>query len=559
MRSPGPSRRTFLSAGALATAAATTAVATVTSQPAAAESEEELATATAVPLARTTAGWVRGAAAGAVAVFRGVPYAQPPVGPLRFASPRPPQPWDGVREATVFSAPSFQTVLPGSSEDSLYANVWTPGVTGARPVLVYVHGGGWKLGAGSLPTYDGARLAERGDLVVVTFNYRLGVFGFGLHERLDDPRTGSFANWGLQDQAALLRWVAANARAFGGDPGNITLVGTSAGGSSTWQLALLPEVRPLLRRIVPISAAHVWAPALALTPEDSRTAFETVAAKLGTTVPGLREIPAAALRDAWDGLFAGPADSRPLASGREYRGPVVDGRWMRGYDHQLPDPGLPVLSVNAATEGSFFTGPGSPTPVPTPTTDAELLDTVRRYLLRGAARPPAGLAEQLVTAYRAAATAEGRAADPLSLFTEIHGDGLFRYLIVRLAERRAQRSERPHHRLEFTHPVRAPWFGTPHEATSPFLFGTFATPANAPEFGDGPLERRVSDTFIDLIASFARHGHPGSPNSLTWPAFRPDTPSTLLLGGPAVATLAATPKAAQLRAWDEAGWVPRPV
>ncbi|MFJ8042342.1 carboxylesterase/lipase family protein [Kitasatospora sp. NPDC096147] len=557
MRSPGPSRRTVLAA----TAAATAAVATVTSHPAAAAAAVAGANApsgAAPPQARTAAGWVRGSMAGPVAVFRGVPYARPPVGALRFASPRPPLPWSGVRDATAFSAPSLQTVLPGSSEDSLYANVWTPDTAGRRPVLVYIHGGGWKLGSAGLPVYDGARLAERGDLVVVTFNYRLGVFGFGLHEQLADPRTGSAANWGLQDQAALLHWVAANARAFGGDPDNVTLVGTSAGGSSAWQLALLPEVRPLLRRIVPISAAHVWAPALALTPADSRTAFETVAARLSTTVPGLREVPATALRDAWDGLFTGPAEQRPLASGREYRGPVADGRWMRGYDHRLPDPGLPVLSVNTATEGSFFTGPGSPTPMPTPADDAELLALTRSYLLRGAAVPPAGLAERLVTAYRAAATAEGRPADPRSLFTEIHGDGLFRYLIVRLAERRAAHCQRPHYRMEFTHPVRAPWFGTPHEATSPFLFGTHAIPSNAPEFGDGPMERQVSDTFIDLIASFAHHGHPGRPGSLAWPVFSPDTPSTLLLGGPGVAALGGTSKAAQLRAWDEAGWVPRP-
>lgn len=99
---------------------------------------------------------------------------------------------------------------------------------GARPVLVYIHGGGWMVGGGSLPVYDGARLADRGDLVVVTFNYRLGALGFGLHEEFTDPDTGDFANWGLQDQVALLRWVHENAAAFGGDPGNITVAGTSA-------------------------------------------------------------------------------------------------------------------------------------------------------------------------------------------------------------------------------------------------------------------------------------------------------------------------------------------
>ncbi|KJK56251.1 carboxylesterase family protein [Saccharothrix sp. ST-888] len=550
MRRPqGIRRRTFLAGTAAGAAVAATAAAPA----------RAAAPTAGAPQARTTAGRVRGEHLGAVEVFRGVPYAQPPVGPLRFSSPRPPRPWDGVRDATAFAAPSLQSVLPGSSEDSLYANVWTPSTSGSRPVLVYIHGGGWMLGAGSMPTYDGARLAERGDLVVVTFNYRLGVFGFGLHEDLADQRTGFAANWGLQDQAALLGWVYRNARAFGGDPENITVAGTSAGGSSTWQLALLPELRSVIRRIVPISAAHVWSPGVALTPEDSRTAFASVAARLGTSVAGLRDVPAATLRDTWDALFAGAPESRALASGREYRGPVVDGHWMRGYDYELPDPGLPVLAVNAATEGSFFTGPGSPVPMQLPSSDAELPEAVRNYLLKGAAEVPAGLPDRLITAYRAAAVAEGRAADPLSLFTEIYGDGLFRYQIVRLAERRARENASAQYRMEFAHPVRAPYFGTPHEATSPFLFGTNAIPENAAEFGDGPLERLVSDTFIDLVSSFAHNSVPASPNAPALPAFSPATASTLVLGGPEVARLASTPKAAQLRAWDQAGWVPAPV
>ncbi|WP_441246776.1 carboxylesterase/lipase family protein [Kitasatospora sp. McL0602] len=550
MSPAGIRRRMFLAASAAAATA-------LTVRPAAAHAAAA-ADPAGVPQARTSAGWVRGSSVDGLAVFKGVPYAAPPTGSLRFAPPRPPAAWDGVRDATAYGPPSLQSALPGSSEDSLYANVWTPGTRGSRPVLVYIHGGGWKLGASSMPTYDGARLAARGGLVVVTFNYRLGAFGFGLHEDLADWRTGSAANWGLQDQAALLRWVHRNAEAFGGDPDNITLCGTSAGGSSTWQLALNPETRPLIRRIVPISAAHVWSPAVGLTPEDARTALELTAGKLGTTVAGLRAVPATALRDAYDGLFTGPPQSRALGSGREYRGPVVDGTWMRGYDWQLADPGLPVFSVNARTEGSFFTGPGSPSPLPTPADDAQLHDVVAQFLLKGADQVPDGLPGRLIDAYRAAAVAEGRPADPVSLLTEIYGDGLFRYQIVRLAERRAAACPARQYRMEFAHPVRAPWFGTPHESTSPFLFGTNAIPANAAEFGDGPLERLVSDTFGDLVAAFALGGVPSSPNAPALPVFSPATSSTLVLGGESVAVLSATPKAAQLRAWDEAGWVPEP-
>ncbi|MHC6627237.1 carboxylesterase family protein [Streptomyces globosus] len=522
-------------------------------------------------LVRTTAGTVAGERAGRLSVFRGVPYAQPPVGALRFASPRPPAPWSGVRDARSFAPESLQPIIPGSSEDSLYANVWTPGTDPERPrpVLVYIHGGGWMVGGGSLPVYDGARLADRGDLVVVTFNYRLGALGFGLHEEFTDPETGDFADWGLQDQAALLRWVHANAAAFGGDPGNITVAGTSAGGASAWQLALLPELRGIIRRIVPISACHVWEPSTSLTPADARLAYEGVARRLGTTVAGLREVPAADLMNAWEDVFGGLPGGREVASAREFRGPVVDGRWMSAFDWELPTPDVPIMAVHTRTEGSFYTGPcpPQPTPTPPPTDAAELREAVRGVLDKGSAKVTDELVDSCIAAYREAAAAEGLPQDPLSLWTEIWGDALFRYQIVRLSERHARHGTSPQYVMEFAHPVRAPHHGTPHEATSPFLFGTYAdtaaiaatypVPPEIPLFHDGPGERAVSETFMDLVAAFARDGVPAAPAAPQWPVFDPGTPSTLVLGGEPVARIEAASKARQLRFWDDAGWVPR--
>ncbi|MFE2145035.1 carboxylesterase/lipase family protein [Streptomyces sp. NPDC059456] len=534
-------------------------------------------------LAHTSAGVIAGERSGRLSVFRGVPYAAPPVGALRFASPRPPVPWSGVRDATAFAPESLQPIIPGSGEDSLYANVWTPAPTGsagpgpdtdagpdaAKPVLVYIHGGGWMVGGGSLPVYDGARLADRGDLVVVTFNYRLGALGFGLHEEFTDPDTGDFANWGLQDQAALLHWVHQNAAAFGGDPDNITVAGTSAGGASTWQFALLPELRHIIRRIVPISACHVWEPATSLSPADSRQAYEAVARRLGTTVPGLREVPAAALMEAWEEVFGGLPGEREVGSGREFRGPVVDGRRMSAFDYELPTPEVPVLAVHTRTEGSFYTGPcpPQPTPTPPPTDAAELREAVRGVLEKGMEKVPYELADACIAAYREAAEADGLPQDPLSLWTEIWGDALFRYQIVRLSERHARHGRSPQYVMEFAQPVRAPHHGTPHEATSPFLFGTYADPAaiaatypvpeTTPLFHDGPHERAVSETFMDLVAAFARDGVPTGPGAPAWPVFDPEHPSTLVLGGEPIAEIATTSKARQLRFWDESGWVPR--
>ncbi|MER7461902.1 carboxylesterase family protein [Streptomyces sp. NPDC097981] len=521
-------------------------------------------------LAHTGAGVIAGERSGRLSVFRGIPYAAPPVGDLRFASPRPPAPWSGVRDATAFAPESLQPIIPGSAEDSLYANVWTPAAAGAaKPVLVYIHGGGWMVGAGSLPVYDGARLADRGDLVVVTFNYRLGALGFGLHEEFTDPDTGDFANWGLQDQAALLRWVHENAAAFGGDPGNITVAGTSAGGASSWQLALLPELRGIIRRIVPISACHVWEPATSLSPADARRAYESLAGRLGTSVRGLREVPAAALMDAWEELFGGLPGERGAGSGREFRGPVVDGRWMSAFDHELPTPEMPVLAVHTRTEGSFYTGPcpPQPTPTPPPADAAELREAVRGVLEKGMDKVPYELVDACIAAYREAAEADGLAPDPLSLWTEIWGDALFRHQIVRLSERHARHGRSPQYVMEFAQPVRAPHHGTPHEATSPFLFGTYGDPAAVsatypvpeatPLFHDGPHERAVSETFMDLVAAFARDGVPTGAGAPAWPVFDPEHPSTLVLGGEPVAEIATTSKLRQLRFWDESGWVPR--
>jgi para-nitrobenzyl esterase len=495
---------------------------------------------------RTRAGSVGGTAVDGLATFRGIPYAQPPVGPLRFASPRPPVPWAGVRDATRFGPPFLQSGVDSSREDALLANVWTPDTAGRLPVLVYIHGGGWQLGAGSLPTYDGARLARRGDLVVVTFNYRLGVFGFGLHEDLVDFDTGSVANWGLQDQAALLRWAHENAEAFGGDPDDITLVGTSAGGASTHQLALLPQLRGIIRRIVPISAAHVRAPAFSLTPEDSRTVYEHIADRLGTTVPGLRSVPAAALHDAWTGVFSGSPTERIVQSGREYRGPVVDGEWMPGFDHESPPPDVPVLSVHTRTEGTFFTIDGLsgvPSP-PAPTTEAELRDSVRAVLHKLLVDVPESLVDQCLAEYR------DPAATPAAIWAEVWGDGLFRHPILRMADRHARTARTPQYAVEFAHPTTAAEVGTPHEATSKFLFGTHGIAENAALYGDSPLDRRISDTFVDLVASFARDGAPRCAGVPDWPVLRPGGVGTLVLGGQGVAELAVATTPRHLRFWD---------
>lgn len=509
----------------------------------------------AAPLVTVTGGPIRGETAGRVHVFRGIPYAQPPTGANRFRSPLPVAPWRNALDTTRFGSDFIQPAGgdPVRQEDALYANVWTPSVDGGAklPVIVYIHGGGWSRGAGSLPVYDGAALAEHAGAVVINFNYRLGAFGFCGHPALEDPETGLHTNWGLQDQIALLRWVSENARAFGGDPGNITLIGTSAGGASTWQLSLHPQTRPLLRRIVSISPAHVWSPYLSLTAEDAASVFDALAAAHGVSVQNLKDIPADRIRDWWVAQFALPRSGRVVTSGRQYRGPVLDPVLLPAFDVNQPMPDIPAISIYTTTEGAFFTDRGAPDPQPRPTDAAALRAAFRDILEQGVSVSDATVADA-VAVYTDSAKADGRPTDPLSLWTELWGDALIRHGILAFTHRAVAEQRAPLYLMEYAHPVRPPYFGVPHESTSPFLFGTYAHPANVAKFGDGPKERDTSAVFMDVVAEFAHGRAPQSPRLPRWDPVGADLRQLVLRDG--AGTIAAPTKTRQLGILDAVQW-----
>ena len=215
---------------------------------------------------RVTSGELIGRDEAGLFVFRGVPYAQPPLGELRFAPPQAAEPWSGTRDAFEFGPVSVQALNPHMqqtlamgpepvSEDCLTLNVWTPGLDdGRRPVLFFIHGGGFTLGAGSQPVYDGASLARRGDVVVVTINYRLGILGF-LYLAEIAGGGDACSNFGLADQVAALRWVRDEIASFGGDPDNVTIFGESAGGWAVAALLGTPSASGLFHRAVAMSGA----------------------------------------------------------------------------------------------------------------------------------------------------------------------------------------------------------------------------------------------------------------------------------------------------------------
>ena len=285
-------------------------------------------------IAQTAQGKLEGQIEDGLSVFRGVRFAQAPLGQLRFRAPQPAESWQGVRSAAEFGpiAPqipnqALDALIGGDAqeqdEDCLYLNVWTPGLDGGeRPVMVWIHGGGFTIGSGSEGYYSGAHLAARGDAVVVTINYRLGALGF-----LHLPALGE-TNFGMRDQVQALRWVQQNIAAFGGDPGNVTIFGESAGGMSVGSLMGSPEAAGLFHKAIPQSGAAHHSITLERAEEVGRQFADALGVDPGDAA-GLRGAPAGKLLEASAAVEA--ATMAAIAEGAmpdmSFQ-PVVDGEFL---------------------------------------------------------------------------------------------------------------------------------------------------------------------------------------------------------------------------------------
>ncbi len=288
-------------------------------------------------IASTSKGRLRGAREGDNLVFRGIPYASPPVGELRFRAPREAPWWQGVRQATEFGPRAMQVTnkaleallgspegQPPMAEDCLYLNVRTPALDGARrPVMVWIHGGGFAVGAGSDPLYHGGALVDRG-VVLVTINYRLGPYGFLCVPDFASTSEEPFTNFGLLDQIAALRWVRSEIAAFGGDPENVTVFGESAGAMSIGTLLASPLAAGLFdKAILQSGAAHQ-----VLTKEVAAENATAFAEALGGSSPdvSLRMRPVGDLMEAQAKLAASGGWASRRSAGLElfYRS-VIDG------------------------------------------------------------------------------------------------------------------------------------------------------------------------------------------------------------------------------------------
>ncbi len=497
-------------------------------------------------LVETGLGALEGFQRDGVRVFRGIPYAEPPVGERRFVAPQPPKPWAGVRDATEFgpSAPQpslMMAALPGidlgeQSEDCLYLNVFAPADGGSgRPVMVWIHGGGFVIGAGRQSIYDGSALVRRGDVVVVTVNYRLGALGFL------DWGAGTDANAGLLDQVAALRWVREHIEAFGGDPDNVTIFGESAGGMSVGTLLGCPSARGLFRRAIAQSGACQSVH----DAESSDLVGESMLATLGLSAPDattLRALPLERLlfaqRQVTFESFGSVAGSSAALLPFQ---PVVDG-------HVLPSRPLDAVRQGASRDVALMVG----------TTRDEwrlfgVFDATLRNLdhaglvsrLTSQLGGNAAAAERLAEAYRSTRPD----ADGSAVAIAIDSDRVFRIPAVRLAEAQSATGA-PVYNYLFS--WEATGFGgvlgACHAVDIPFVFDSFDVDFVSDLVGGGDEARALCETTMDAWLGFARSGDPSHAGTGDWVHYGAER-ATLELGRKV--TLHRDPAGDERQLWDE--------
>ncbi len=487
------------------------------------------------PIAHVTGGAIRGSMAHGVQAFKGVPYARAPTGPLRFRPPERPEPWPGVRDAVSFGRPAMQhpTVLETArgfrepcDEDCLYLNVWAPDDASRRleklPVLVWIHGGAFINGAGSIPWYEGSTLAARGDIIVVSLNYRLGPFGFlDLSQFGDDMATSG--NVGLLDQIAALEWVSENVGVFGGDPRRICVIGESAGAMSVGTLLTVRAAQGLFQRAILQSGTPTAAPQ-----RDSTEVARQVFGQLGLDwahagLSTLRELPSdAILRASAAVSMQRQSSAQAGATGAFVWRPVIDG-----------------VTVQCDPTAAIEAGAGSDVPVLIGTTADEM--RVLRFLMPDL---PEVRRDELVSRLRfvhgdqwasvlAAYEARFPRSTPDDVWSAMLSDRIFGVPTAEFIDARVRASAPTWtYSFEWRSPVLEGRFGAAHTAEIPFVFGTFGAPGAKDFLGAvDPVMRSLSGLMQEAWVSFATHGDPATSGVLAWEPCAPGSASTMLLGG----------------------------
>jgi para-nitrobenzyl esterase len=444
----------------------------------------------------TKHGKVEGSNEDGLSVFRGIPYAKPPVGDLRFHPPEEPEPWTDTLQAYEFGPSAVQIpsklapeVSENMSEDCLSLNVWTTGCEDKkRPVMVWIHGGSFLVGSSKNAVSNGARIVQRGDVVMVSINYRVGCFGFLHLPEIAGSDYSTSGNIGLLDQIAALKWVRDNISAFGGNPENVTVFGCSAGGISISCLLTMPDAEGLFHRAITQSGN-----AVARSAASASTAAKIFMEKAGAaTLDQLRQ-------KSTDELLAAQVAS--LASSPKpdvFFGPVVD-------EVSLPEPPLHAIAE----------GRGMNVPILSGTT----LDEMRFWLLSNPAvitvapdklahvvnRLTDGRADSVMDFYKEKYPNANEADVSVSILSDIN----FTMPAVRMVESHSQHQpESWMYLFAWESPAQGGILGTPHAIEQPFVFGTLDSPFAKVWVGDGEGLREFSDSVQDAWLAFAKNGNP---------------------------------------------------
>lgn len=454
-------------------------------------------------IATTSTGEVRGVALHGALRFLGIPYAEAPVGQRRFAEPVARTAWDGVFDATDFGPRPPQPVIETAfdagpplgpiDEDCLRVNIYTPGLDGARPVMVWFHGGG--LAFGSANEYDGTNLADGNDVVVVTVGYRLGLLGFADLSPCGEEFAGSASN-GFRDQILALEWVRTNIGAFGGDPGNVTVFGQSGGGLSILALLGAPAADGLFHRAIVLSAG----PPQPAAPEVVAILGGTLDAEPADLPARLRALPVERILELQQGIG--------FTAGGCLDGTVVT-RFPVDAIHAHGANGVPIMIGTTRDEGTLLTSMMQ-----------GLRPAVLRIIAEGLA---AGTFEGADPGPYLSRLSASLGHDDTAVHTQVWTDH-FRRTAVRVAEAACDAGPGGwlyRFDLEPTGPLAAE-LGVTHAADLGFVFDSLR-PTDRPDLYDTTLAtvQEVARRWSAALASFARHGHPAQPGC-DWPRHLPD-------------------------------------
>ena len=486
-----------------------------------------LAQVAAGPVVDTVNGKVRGLTDHGTLVFRGLSYGAPTGGANRFMPPQPVVKWKGVRDALLFGASSPQSDATGGdrnvvmraalpqdppgvseTEDCLVVNVWTPAVTGKRPVMVWLHGGGFSSGSASHPLYDGGNLSRRGDIVFVGVNHRLNVFGFTHLAAGGGAPFASSGNAGMLDIVQALQWVRANIAAFGGDPDNVTIFGESGGGAKVSTLLAMPQAKGLFHRAIIESGPGLRAGSA----QDAARAADILAAELGLKANQIRELQAVPTDKLLAAYFSIQPKLRAAGVGGSFA-PIIDGASLLRHPFDPDAPAVsdevPLLIGSNRTEATF-------PPFMSPADQDRHMDEAGLRQRVKAAFPKAD-SDALITAYRQA----NPTASPFDLLLYISTDRVMGANTIVLAERKVARGRAPVfvYRFDWETQAMGGRMRAMHVMEVPFVMdntirsaGLVGTPSDA---------EALAATISTAWTTFARTGAPAAAGLPKWPAYSP--------------------------------------